>query len=133
MTSRSYSEPTDVTPRRAASAPVLQSRHGTVLARATMEANTSTAATAGRRQPGRSRRCLSADTAPTVAANPETRLPTCATSESGAATEQLGGQNTIEYPLVRSVHPNASTATLASPPPTPLAEAEIETAHQSWI
>jgi hypothetical protein len=48
-----------------------------------------------------------------------------ATSARGAATAHGGGQTATAYPLVSNVQPNASTATLASPPSRPLAAAAM--------
>src|SRR5829696_7751138 len=67
------------------------------------------------------------------AAMPSTMLPTCATSLSGAAYGQAGGQYMIAEPLISSVHPSPRIAALATPPPLPCAPAASETVHQTWM
>src|SRR5215212_387680 len=94
-------------------------------------ATTSTKAPAGNVQLTRTRH--SAQIAAAGAAMPSTRLPTCATSLSGAAYGQGGGQNMIEEPLISSVHPSPRIAALATPPPLPCAPAASETLHQAWM
>src|SRR5215217_8074762 len=78
-------------------------------------ATTSTRAPVGNAQPTRTRRRHSAQIAAAGAAMPSTRLPTCATSLSGAASGQGGGQYTIAEPLISSVHPSPRIAVLATP------------------
>src|SRR5215212_10139563 len=96
-------------------------------------ATTSTKAPAGNVQLTRTRTRHSAKIAAAGAAMPSTRLPTCATSLSGAAYGQGGGQNMIAEPLISSVHPSPRIATLATPPPLPCAPAASETLHQAWM
>src|SRR5215218_7463312 len=96
-------------------------------------ATTSTKAPAGNVQLTRTRTRHSAQIAAAGAAMPSTRLPTCATSLSGAAYGQGGGQNMIAEPLISSVHPSPRIAALATPPPLPCAPAASETLHQAWM
>src|SRR5215211_3770470 len=96
-------------------------------------ATTSTKAPAGNAHLTRTRRRHSTQIAAAGAAMPSTRLPTCATSLSGAAYGQGGGQHMIEEPLISSVHPSPRIAALATPPPLPCAPTASETLHQTWM
>src|SRR5829696_4888996 len=96
-------------------------------------ATTSTRAPAGNAQLTRTRTRHSAHIAAAGAAMPSTMLPTCATSLSGAAYGQAGGQYMIAEPLISSVHPSPRIAALATPPPLPCAPAASETLHQAWM
>src|SRR5215203_5678045 len=96
-------------------------------------ATTSTRAPAGNAHLTRTRRRHSARIAAAGAAMPSTMLPTCATSLSGAAYGQGGGQNMIAEPLISSVNPSPRIAALATPPPLPCAPAASEALHQAWM
>lgn len=98
-----------------------------------MVANTSARAPVGNAQLSRIPRRHNVTIATVAARVPRTTLPTWATSLNGEAYGQAGGQNTIAEPLVKAVHPSASTAALATPPSSSWLPAISETHHQTWM